>query len=105
MSYSDVGEGGVAVNCGKTQFFLNTLYIVQYVIQESMINRFILYKHFFVYQQVSVTRYLAKVDDSKIDSEPDSIFSGAKRYEERQTLSELTVILDMQTYRRTDKTS
>ena len=27
VSYSDVGEGGVAVNCEKTQFFLNTLYI------------------------------------------------------------------------------
>ena len=25
VSYSDVGEGGVAVNCEKTQFFLNTL--------------------------------------------------------------------------------
>ena len=24
---SDVGEGGVAVNCEKTQFFLNTLYL------------------------------------------------------------------------------
>ena len=24
----DVGEGGVAVNCKKTQFFLNTLYII-----------------------------------------------------------------------------
>ena len=23
--YSDVGEGGIAVNCEKTQFFLNTL--------------------------------------------------------------------------------
>ena len=27
VSYSDVGEGGVAVNCEKTQFFLNTLYL------------------------------------------------------------------------------
>ena len=27
VSYSDVGEGGVAVNCEKTQFFLNTMYI------------------------------------------------------------------------------
>ena len=27
VSYSDVGEGGVAVNCEKTLFFLNTLYI------------------------------------------------------------------------------
>ena len=27
VSYSDVGEGGVAVNREKTQFFLNTLYI------------------------------------------------------------------------------
>ena len=27
VSYSDVGEGGVAVNCEKTQFFMNTLYI------------------------------------------------------------------------------
>ena len=26
VSYSDVGEGAVAVNCEKTQFFLNTLY-------------------------------------------------------------------------------
>ena len=26
VSYSDVNEGGVAVNCEKTQFFLNTLY-------------------------------------------------------------------------------
>ena len=26
VSYSNVGEGGVAVNCEKTQFFLNTLY-------------------------------------------------------------------------------
>ena len=25
-SYSDVGEGGLTVNCEKTQFFLNTLY-------------------------------------------------------------------------------
>ena len=25
VSYIDVGEGGVAVNCEKTQFFLNTL--------------------------------------------------------------------------------
>ena len=24
VSYSDVNEGGVAVNCEKTQFFLNT---------------------------------------------------------------------------------
>ena len=30
VSYSDVGEGGVAVNCEKTQFFLNTLYVIQY---------------------------------------------------------------------------
>ena len=29
VSYSDVGEGGVAVNCEKTQFFfLNTLYLI-----------------------------------------------------------------------------
>ena len=27
VSYSDVGEGGVAVICEKTQFFLNTLYL------------------------------------------------------------------------------
>ena len=28
VSYSDLGEGGVAVNCEKkTQFFLNTLYV------------------------------------------------------------------------------
>ena len=27
VSYSDVGEGGVAVNCEKIQFFMNTLYI------------------------------------------------------------------------------
>ena len=27
VSYSDVGEEGVAVNCEKTQFFLNTLYV------------------------------------------------------------------------------
>ena len=27
VSYSDVGEGGVSVNCEKIQFFLNTLYI------------------------------------------------------------------------------
>ena len=27
VSYNDVGEGGVAVNCEKTQFFLNTLYL------------------------------------------------------------------------------
>ena len=26
VSYSDVGEGGVAVKCEKTQYFLNTLY-------------------------------------------------------------------------------
>ena len=26
VSYSDVDEGGVAVSCDKTQFFLNTLY-------------------------------------------------------------------------------
>ena len=25
---SDIGEGGVAVNCEKTQFFLNTLYLI-----------------------------------------------------------------------------
>ena len=30
VCYSDVGEGGVAVNCEKTQLFLNTLYIVEY---------------------------------------------------------------------------
>ena len=29
--YSDVGEGGVAVNCEKTQFFRNTLYILHNV--------------------------------------------------------------------------
>ena len=29
MSYSDVGERGVAVNFEKTQFFLNTLYLIQ----------------------------------------------------------------------------
>ena len=28
VSYSDVGEGGVAVNCEKTQFFMNTLYFL-----------------------------------------------------------------------------
>ena len=28
VSYSNVGEGGVAVNCEKAQFFLNTLYNV-----------------------------------------------------------------------------
>ena len=27
VSYSDVSEGGIAVNCEKTQFFLNTLYV------------------------------------------------------------------------------
>ena len=27
VSYSNEGEGGVAGNCEKTQFFLNTLYI------------------------------------------------------------------------------
>ena len=27
VSYSDEGEGGVAVNCEKIQFFLNTLYL------------------------------------------------------------------------------
>ena len=34
VSYSDVGEGGVAVNCEKPQFFLNTLYenICKYII-------------------------------------------------------------------------
>ena len=69
-----------------------------------MINWIIFYI-LFLFINKSVTRYLAKVDDSKIDSELDYIFSGAKRYEDRQTLSELTVILDMQTYRRTDKTS
>ena len=26
--YSDVGKGGVAVNCEKTQFFMNILYIL-----------------------------------------------------------------------------
>ena len=33
VSYSDVGEGGVAVkvNCEKTQFFLNTLYLLMFV--------------------------------------------------------------------------
>ena len=35
VSYSDVGEGGVAVNCEKTQFFLNTLYM-QIVRKEGM---------------------------------------------------------------------
>ena len=29
--YSDVGEGGVAVNCEKTQFFLNTLYMKLFI--------------------------------------------------------------------------
>ena len=28
VSYSDVGEGGVAVNCENTQFFLNNLYMM-----------------------------------------------------------------------------
>ena len=28
VSYSDKGEGGVAVNCEKTQFFLDTLYVL-----------------------------------------------------------------------------
>ena len=28
VSYSDVGKGGVAENCEKTQFFLNTLYLL-----------------------------------------------------------------------------
>ena len=27
VSYSDVGEGGIAVNCEKKQVFLNTLYM------------------------------------------------------------------------------
>ena len=31
VSDSDVGEGGVAVNCEKTQYFLNTLYIPMYI--------------------------------------------------------------------------
>ena len=30
VSYSDVGEGGVAVYCEKTQFFLNTLYCTRF---------------------------------------------------------------------------
>ena len=29
VTYSDVSEGGVAVNCEKTQFFLNTLLLPQ----------------------------------------------------------------------------
>ena len=28
VSYSDVGEGGLAVKCEKTQFFINTLYYI-----------------------------------------------------------------------------
>ena len=31
VSNSDVGEGGVAVNCEKAQFFLNTLYVIDYI--------------------------------------------------------------------------
>ena len=31
VSYSDVGEGRVAVDCEKTQFFLNTLYVKLYI--------------------------------------------------------------------------
>ena len=29
VSYGDVGEGGVAVKCEKTIFFLNTLYLLR----------------------------------------------------------------------------
>ena len=36
VSYSDVGEGWVAVNCEKTQFFLNTLY---YYVEWKMSNK------------------------------------------------------------------
>ena len=28
VSYNDVGDGGVAVNCEKKTFFLNTLYVL-----------------------------------------------------------------------------
>ena len=31
ISYSDVGERGVAVNCEKIQFFLNTLYLYKLI--------------------------------------------------------------------------
>ena len=40
VSYSDVGDGGVAVNCvivKKTQFFLNTLYML-YLVRFSILE-------------------------------------------------------------------
>ena len=36
VSYSHVGEGGVAVYCEKTQFFLNTLYMIDSVSNKDM---------------------------------------------------------------------
>ena len=35
VSYSDIGEGRNAVNCEKTQFFLNTLYLPLYIRRKS----------------------------------------------------------------------
>ena len=43
VSYSDVGEGGVGVNCEKNQFFLNTLYLM-----ESMIGCKLMLRSFFL---------------------------------------------------------
>ena len=36
VSYSDVGEEGDAVNCKKTQFFMNTLYILPTIEKKSL---------------------------------------------------------------------
>ena len=32
VSYSDIGERGVAMNCEKTKFFLNTLYHFTFIV-------------------------------------------------------------------------
>ena len=47
VSYSDVGEGGDAVNCEITQYFLNTLYIwfIPWI-----------YIHTYIYREPRVTR-------------------------------------------------
>ena len=39
VSYSDVGEGGDAVKCEKTQFFLNTLYVFDYKMISKILSR------------------------------------------------------------------
>ena len=48
VSYSDVGEAGVAVKCEKKQFFLNTLYLHLITFLFLMFKPLIFHSYFFI---------------------------------------------------------